>query len=605
MDLDRVAAVASPKPPPHRGLVAPHPTPHPHSSERTGKTRSAGLLLREANAINRSLHFLELVIVALQQQGAQGQQQPTRHVPYRNSLMTTVLRDSLGGNCRTSMVATISPELAHTDESIATCRFAQRVARVRNAAVVNTAVDPAVLIAQLQARVVALETELAGVGPVGGVGDALTAAQLAAIGDAAAAWVAARDSGPLVIGALTPPRVHAAFDALRAVARRRPARVGDGGALQQQGQGGSPPPAAGAPAAPVTTAPPPQAPTSRTVDDGVPLPWGGRRLPLSLLRDRPAAKAAFTAQHGNAAAVREDVARLRDVYTQARAVAGEVNAARADVLQARANIEQRRRERVVAEVLGQRSGVVTEGGAPGAPLAPREPPVGAQEAPLLAALEAHKARYVAAHDRLSEHKRAAGELQAVVEARQAAVSAEFDAWYTHAVVAAVWPAAPLAPGSAGLLPWAPSGTGAGSGLPLIQAPVWVSQPPPVVGLHGRPISATVPVAARPMPTLSAGPLAALVALAVTPLPASAPPAPQNNPLAVTQPAAWQAALPAGAAEGLRGGATRAGAVTAAALFGPAPPPSPLPPPPHSQAVGSGTWGDALLPLGAGGVWGGA
>jgi hypothetical protein len=54
------------------------------------------------------------------------------HVPYRNSLMTLVLRDSLGGNCKTVMVATISGEAAQMEESISTCRFAQRVALVTN-----------------------------------------------------------------------------------------------------------------------------------------------------------------------------------------------------------------------------------------------------------------------------------------------------------------------------------------------------------------------------------------------------------------------------------------------------------------------------------------
>ena len=54
------------------------------------------------------------------------------HVPYRNSMMTTVLRDSLGGNTRTVMVATITGALQQLEESISTCRFAQRVALVTN-----------------------------------------------------------------------------------------------------------------------------------------------------------------------------------------------------------------------------------------------------------------------------------------------------------------------------------------------------------------------------------------------------------------------------------------------------------------------------------------
>jgi len=53
-------------------------------------------------------------------------------VPYRNSLLTAMLKDSLGGNCATAMLATISADHAALDESIATCRFAQRVAMIKN-----------------------------------------------------------------------------------------------------------------------------------------------------------------------------------------------------------------------------------------------------------------------------------------------------------------------------------------------------------------------------------------------------------------------------------------------------------------------------------------
>jgi len=59
-----------------------------------------------------------------------GQQRP--HVPYRNSMMTQVLRDSLGGNCRTVMIANITAQHEQLDASISTCRFAQRVAMVSN-----------------------------------------------------------------------------------------------------------------------------------------------------------------------------------------------------------------------------------------------------------------------------------------------------------------------------------------------------------------------------------------------------------------------------------------------------------------------------------------
>lgn len=54
------------------------------------------------------------------------------HVPYRNSAMTHTLSDSLGGNCRTVMIATINIEQKQLDESISTCRFAQRFATISN-----------------------------------------------------------------------------------------------------------------------------------------------------------------------------------------------------------------------------------------------------------------------------------------------------------------------------------------------------------------------------------------------------------------------------------------------------------------------------------------
>ncbi|RHZ06750.1 hypothetical protein DYB37_009186 [Aphanomyces astaci] len=126
------------------------------SSERAHKTGAKGKVLREATYINTSLHYLEMVIVALHEKNTKGRS----HIPYRNSMMTSVLRDSLGGNCKTVMVATASAEKEQTDESLSTCRFAQRVARVRNDAHLNEEVDPVILIRQLKAQIVALQEEL-------------------------------------------------------------------------------------------------------------------------------------------------------------------------------------------------------------------------------------------------------------------------------------------------------------------------------------------------------------------------------------------------------------------------------------------------------------
>ncbi|KAJ3017417.1 Kinesin- protein 6 [Thoreauomyces humboldtii] len=126
-------------------------------SERVGRTGINGTLLKEAKYINLSLHYLEQVIIALHEK-ASGKR---THVPYRNSMMTSVLRDSLGGNCRTTMVATVAVEDVLIDESISTCRFAQRVALVSNNAQLNEELDPRLQIARLKREVARLKVELA------------------------------------------------------------------------------------------------------------------------------------------------------------------------------------------------------------------------------------------------------------------------------------------------------------------------------------------------------------------------------------------------------------------------------------------------------------
>eukprot|EP00743_Colponemidia_sp_Colp-15_P003509 GILK01003787.1.p1 GENE.GILK01003787.1~~GILK01003787.1.p1 ORF type:complete len:816 (-),score=173.29 GILK01003787.1:280-2688(-) len=126
-------------------------------SERIAKTGiSDKTSVREAKNINLSLHFLEQVIVALHErsQGARN------HIPYRNSMMTQVLRDSLGGNCKTTMIATMSAEDPNLDESISTCRFAQRVALIKNEANVNEELDPNQVIRRLKKEIGELKEEI-------------------------------------------------------------------------------------------------------------------------------------------------------------------------------------------------------------------------------------------------------------------------------------------------------------------------------------------------------------------------------------------------------------------------------------------------------------
>ncbi len=82
------------------------------------------------------------------------------HVPYRNSMMTSVLRDSLGGNCMTTMIATCSVEKRNFEESISTCRFAQRVALIKNEALINEELDPKLIINRLKREVEELKNQL-------------------------------------------------------------------------------------------------------------------------------------------------------------------------------------------------------------------------------------------------------------------------------------------------------------------------------------------------------------------------------------------------------------------------------------------------------------
>lgn len=114
-------------------------------SERLSNSSSTGQLFNESRHINLALHYLEQVIVALGETNRS-------HIPYRNSMMTSILRDSLGGNCMTSMVATLSLDYRNLMETLSTCRFSQRVALVQNAAMMNEETDPMLLIAQLKAE---------------------------------------------------------------------------------------------------------------------------------------------------------------------------------------------------------------------------------------------------------------------------------------------------------------------------------------------------------------------------------------------------------------------------------------------------------------------
>ncbi|KAE9119760.1 Kinesin-like protein [Phytophthora fragariae] len=102
-------------------------------SERQRSTDAAGERLKEAGSINKSLSALGNVIMGLSEQSV-GKH---RHVHYRDSKLTFLLKDSLGGNSKTFMVATISPAEDSAFETLSTLKFAQRAKMIQNRAVVN------------------------------------------------------------------------------------------------------------------------------------------------------------------------------------------------------------------------------------------------------------------------------------------------------------------------------------------------------------------------------------------------------------------------------------------------------------------------------------
>uniref|UniRef100_A0A8C1JZM5 Kinesin family member 13Bb n=1 Tax=Cyprinus carpio TaxID=7962 RepID=A0A8C1JZM5_CYPCA len=126
-------------------------------SERADKTGAGGERLKEGSNINRSLTTLGLVISALAEQGAG--KNKSKFVPYRDSVLTWLLKDSLGGNSRTAMVATVSPAADNYDETLSTLRYADRAKSIVNHAVVNE--DPnARIIRELREEVEKLRSQL-------------------------------------------------------------------------------------------------------------------------------------------------------------------------------------------------------------------------------------------------------------------------------------------------------------------------------------------------------------------------------------------------------------------------------------------------------------
>ncbi|KAK4640563.1 hypothetical protein QC761_601570 [Podospora bellae-mahoneyi] len=107
-------------------------------SEKVGKTGASGQTLEEAKKINKSLSALGMVINAL----TDGK---SSHVPYRDSKLTRILQESLGGNSRTTLIINCSPSSYNDAETLSTLRFGMRAKSIKNKAKVNAELSPAEL----------------------------------------------------------------------------------------------------------------------------------------------------------------------------------------------------------------------------------------------------------------------------------------------------------------------------------------------------------------------------------------------------------------------------------------------------------------------------
>lgn len=123
-------------------------------SERQQMTGTTGQRLKEAGNINKSLLALSNVINGL----VDISNGRARHVQYRDSKLTFLLRDSLGGNAKTVIIANVSPSSVYYNETLSTLKFAQRAKMIKNKAVVNKDIQGNVL--QLQAEIQRLQHEL-------------------------------------------------------------------------------------------------------------------------------------------------------------------------------------------------------------------------------------------------------------------------------------------------------------------------------------------------------------------------------------------------------------------------------------------------------------
>ena len=107
---------------------------------------------KEATAINQSLLTLGRVITALYNK--------EKHIPYRESNLTRLLQESLGGRAKTCIIATISPATSALEETLGTLDYARRANKIHNKPEINQKTTNRALIRKLQDEIVVLKAQL-------------------------------------------------------------------------------------------------------------------------------------------------------------------------------------------------------------------------------------------------------------------------------------------------------------------------------------------------------------------------------------------------------------------------------------------------------------
>ena len=435
-------------------------------SERVSKTGVDGTTLSEAKFINLSLLSLEQVIIALQERAAGHSRD---HIPYRNSMMTAVLKDSLGGNCKTTMIATMNPAHDQIDESISTCRFAQRVAMISNQVSVNEELDPAIVIRRLKKEIRDMKDELKLLRGEEEDRGPLTADELHRLRERIEAWV--EDTEPDARLELNGSMmfITAALQQFKALVRQggggRAFRPGDGKAppdpaaaseveeqvrklklqvqqrdneinilvsmLKRKGANGVNSPRRLLPSNALNS-PDGKRPAAEGKGEGAAPPGAGQKenepaqasggggaaaaeedasdvlINTNLLADRNKAFELFRKSYRKNEVIEENKAILKEKYTEAKALGKKVNERKKRISSLKALIEQRRIERAMTQEGAEE--------------------VDPEEERAKGAIEKEKAEYKQSFERLRQLKREIEHVQKLLEQSRVRLQKDFEQW---------------------------------------------------------------------------------------------------------------------------------------------------------------------------------